>query len=191
MLLPEIEAGCPMADMITAEQLREIQGRSTPALPVVAYVNTTAEVKAESDICCTSANALKDSGSLPKDEEVMFVPDKYLARWLTAIPEDHCALAGILPDVMRGSCPKLAIPEGRPSRRNRARPPRMFCCSVGSCDAVRSTSGIINYAKNSSGCRVHHRDRTRRSVQPAQGQSSKTLSRQQASPVPQYEENNP
>jgi quinolinate synthase len=79
VLLPDAEAGCPMADMITAAELRawkvKYRGR-----PVVCYINTSAEVKAESDICCTSANAAKVVNSLP-DGEVLFVPDKNLAAW--------------------------------------------------------------------------------------------------------------
>jgi len=79
VLLPDPGAGCPMADMITAAELRSWKARY-PGRPVVCYVNTSAEVKAESDICCTSANAVEVVKSL-RAEEVLFVPDKNLAAW--------------------------------------------------------------------------------------------------------------
>ena len=81
VLLPVLEAGCPMADMITAAQLREEMGRHPDAV-VVCYVNSDAEVKAESDICCTSANAVRVVESVPADREVLFVPDRNLGRYV-------------------------------------------------------------------------------------------------------------
>jgi quinolinate synthase len=80
VLLPRLDAGCPMADMVTVEGLRELKSRH-PGVPVVTYVNSSAAVKAESDICCTSANALKVVDSLP-DREVIFVPDRNLGRYV-------------------------------------------------------------------------------------------------------------
>jgi len=81
VLLPAADAGCPMADMITGEQLRRMKAEH-PGAPVVCYVNTTAEVKAESTICCTSSNAVKVVQSLGPVPEVLFVPDRYLGRFV-------------------------------------------------------------------------------------------------------------
>jgi quinolinate synthase len=80
VLLPEADAGCPMADMINGRELRAWKARY-PGLKVVCYVNTSAEVKAESDICCTSGNAVAVVNSLGV-EEALFVPDKNLAAWV-------------------------------------------------------------------------------------------------------------
>ncbi len=77
VLLPSLEAGCSLADTITAEQLRAWKTEH-PGAAVVAYVNTTAEVKAESDICCTSSNAAEVVGSIPEDREILFLPDQFL-----------------------------------------------------------------------------------------------------------------
>jgi quinolinate synthase len=80
VLLPDLHAGCPMADMITAQELRDWKARY-PGRKVVCYVNTTAEVKAESDVCCTSSNAVRIANSIP-DDEILFVPDKNLASYV-------------------------------------------------------------------------------------------------------------
>jgi quinolinate synthase len=81
VLLPDPRAGCPMADMITADELRDLKAKHPDAL-VVCYVNSTAEVKAESDYCCTSANAVAVVQSLPRDRRIIFVPDQHLGRFV-------------------------------------------------------------------------------------------------------------
>ncbi|MFC1860084.1 quinolinate synthase NadA [Chloroflexota bacterium] len=81
VLLPDRHAGCPMADMITAEKLRQ-RKKELPEAAVICYVNSSAEVKAESDICCTSANAVKVVESVDA-EEILFVPDQYLGHYIS------------------------------------------------------------------------------------------------------------
>jgi quinolinate synthase len=81
VLLPDVNAGCLMADMITAEQLRA-KKKEHPQAVVVCYVNSPAEVKAESDICCTSANAVRVVESLDA-REILFVPDQYLGHYVS------------------------------------------------------------------------------------------------------------
>jgi len=80
VLIPDAHAGCPMADMISADEMI-IWKKQYPGRPAVCYVNTSAAVKAECDICCTSANALRVVESL-RDGEVLFAPDKNLAAWV-------------------------------------------------------------------------------------------------------------
>jgi len=81
VLLPDVNAGCPLADMITAEKLRE-RKRILPDVTVVCYINSSAEVKAESDVCCTSANGVKVVESL-NAREILFVPDQYLGHYIS------------------------------------------------------------------------------------------------------------
>jgi quinolinate synthase len=81
VLLPDQHAGCPLADMITADQLRQLKHKHPDAL-VVCYVNSSAEVKAESDYCCTSANAVEVVNSLPGDKPIIFVPDQNLGQFV-------------------------------------------------------------------------------------------------------------
>src|SRR5215469_3678316 len=109
VLIPDAAAGCSLADSITADQLRAWKAEH-PGAAVVAYVNTSADVKAESDLCCTSANAAEVVSSVPADREVLFLPDQFLGahvRRVTGRENLHVWLgechvhAGISPDGLR------------------------------------------------------------------------------------------
>jgi quinolinate synthase len=81
ILIPDPFAGCPMADMITPEQLRTKKAQH-PGAKVITYVNSSAAIKAESDLCCTSSNAMKIVASVPADQEIIFVPDTHLGHYV-------------------------------------------------------------------------------------------------------------
>ena len=81
VVIPDLSAGCSLADTITADQLRQWKAEH-PGAVVVSYVNTTAEVKAESDYCCTSGNALRVVEAIPADREILFCPDFFLGSWI-------------------------------------------------------------------------------------------------------------
>lgn len=144
VLLPAGDACCPMAQMVTADELRHAKSRY-PEAAVVCYVNTTAEVKAESDICCTSSNAVKVVNSLD-EETIIFVPDRNLARYAqrftdkTILPwEGFCIVHDrITPAQVRAArrtypdAVVLVHPECRPEVIDLA-------------DHVASTSGIIRH----------------------------------------------
>jgi quinolinate synthase len=109
VLIPDARAGCSLADSITAQQLREWKAEH-PGAAVVAYVNTSAEVKAESDVCCTSANAVQIVTAVPPDQEILFLPDQFLGAHVeraTGRANMHIWLgechvhAGISPDDLR------------------------------------------------------------------------------------------
>jgi quinolinate synthase len=84
VLIPDPDAGCSLASSITAEQLRQWKAENPGAI-VVSYVNTTAEVKAETDYCCTSGNAKAVIDAIPRDQEILFLPDMYLGLWLEKV----------------------------------------------------------------------------------------------------------
>ncbi len=81
ILLPDIDAGCPMADMVSVEDLRKLKAMYPDAV-VVSYVNTPAVVKAESDYCCTSANGIRVVSAIPNEKRIIFAPDKYLGSYI-------------------------------------------------------------------------------------------------------------
>jgi len=84
VLIPDLDAGCSLAASITADQLRAWKAEN-PGAVVVSYVNTTAEVKAESDYCCTSGNAKAVIDAIPADREILFLPDMFLGMWLERV----------------------------------------------------------------------------------------------------------
>ncbi len=145
VLMPEIEAGCPMADMVTADRLRALKAEH-PGAWVVAYVNTSAAVKAESDICCTSANAVEIVGRVPADREIIFVPDQHLGDWVQRQTGREMIL-------WPGYCPThaLILPQDVEARRREHPGAKVMAhpeCSRGVvdlADVVTSTSGMLRY----------------------------------------------
>ena len=148
VLLPDAEAGCPMADMIDPAQLARFKEKH-PGLPVVAYVNTTAEVKAESDICCTSANAIKVVESLDTDA-LLFIPDQFLGHWVQRHTEKQ--VIGY-----RGFCPTHAYFTAELIEEARIEHPGAVVMCHPECppevtdaaDIVASTSGMVREAAES------------------------------------------
>src|SRR6186713_1004315 len=84
VLIPDLDAGCSLAASITAEQLRAWKAEN-PGAVVVSYVNTTADVKAETDYCCTSGNAKAIIEAIPEEQEILFLPDMFLGVWLERV----------------------------------------------------------------------------------------------------------
>jgi len=146
VLIPDPLSGCPMADMITAEQLRAFK-KEHPGAPVVTYVNSSAEVKAESDYCCTSANSVQVVNSIEEDT-VLFVPDKYLGAYTAQKTGKKLIL-------WDGYCPTHAkiLPEHVLAKKNEypgalvmAHPEcRQEVCGLA--DVVCSTEGFIAHSR--------------------------------------------
>ncbi|MFA6715503.1 MAG: quinolinate synthase NadA [Victivallales bacterium] len=147
VLLPVETAGCPMADMADAEQLRRLK-REHPNAVAVAYVNSTAEVKTEVDICCTSANAAKVVASIPKDKEVIFLPDRNLgANVARQLGRELILWPGFCPTHMRVSKEmieqrKREFPDAAVMIHPEC-PPEV----VETADAALSTGGMLKFAR--------------------------------------------
>jgi len=145
VLLPDAGAGCPMADMITAGQLME-KKKELPGATVVTYINSTAEVKAESDYCCTSANGVKVVAQI-NNEEILFVPDQYLGDFIAKKTGKEMTL-------WPGYCPTHVriLPEDITKRKHEHPDAKVVVhpeCRpdvIALADEVLSTSGIIRYA---------------------------------------------
>jgi len=147
VLMPDLRAGCPMADFVTGEALRKLKAQYPEAV-VVTYVNSTAEVKAESDLCCTSANAVQVVETIPENQPIIFVPDRNLAQYVidqtgrnNIIPWDgYCYVHDdmVLEELekARNDHPEALVvvhPEARQDLLDRA-------------DVVTSTSGMVRMA---------------------------------------------
>ena len=151
VLLPVKEAGCPMADMVTVERLKEERKRH-PNAAVVCYVNSSAEIKAESDICCTSSNAIQIVKSLKDYKEVIFIPDKNLGRYIqNNVPDKKIILwEGFCPTHIRVSKEEVSkMKELYPGAEVLAHPecnPDVLSVS----DCICSTGGMFKHVKISS-----------------------------------------
>jgi quinolinate synthase len=154
VLLPDVDAGCSLAASITAEQLREWKA-ANPGAVVVSYVNTTAEVKAETDYCCTSGNAKAVIEAIPPDQQILFLPDMYLGLWLERV-------TGRKLDIWMGECHVHAgIRPADIDRWQAEAPdaellvhPECGCASQAMAFGnerthILSTEGMINFAKQS------------------------------------------
>ncbi|HTS33748.1 MAG TPA: quinolinate synthase NadA [Thermoplasmata archaeon] len=149
VLLPDLKAGCGLADAITAEQLRAWKAEH-PGAVVVAYINTSADVKAESDYCCTSSNAVQVVNGIPPDREILFLPDMFLGDYVRR-------RTGRKMHLWVGDCPVHA--RMRPEDLDRARRehpgapvvahPECGCSTqaLGSVDRILSTDGMIRFAE--------------------------------------------
>ncbi|HMD02522.1 MAG TPA: quinolinate synthase NadA [Candidatus Baltobacteraceae bacterium] len=153
VLLPDLAAGCSLAESITAEDVRTLRA-AHPATPVVTYVNTSAAVKAESDVCCTSANAVKvvESLGVPK---VIFLPDEYLGAWVAA----NTAVEIV---TWRGHCEVHERFTGEEIAELRASQPGIVVLAHPECppgvleqaDFVGSTTAMLDYVKANRPARV-------------------------------------
>ncbi len=146
VLLPDINAGCPMANMITAERLRT-KKREHPQAIVVCYINSSAAVKAESDICCTSANAIEVVESLDA-REILFIPDQYLGHYVSARTGKKMILwPGFCPTHVRIKPERIKeLRQEYPQAKVVVHPectPEVITLA----DEVASTSGMCRYAQ--------------------------------------------
>ncbi|HJV36918.1 quinolinate synthase NadA [Geomonas sp.] len=149
VLLPRLDAGCPMADMVTVDELKKLKA-SLPGVPVVTYVNSSAAVKAESDICCTSANAVKVVQSLT-DDELIFAPDRNLGRYVAGFTNKRFHL-------WEGYCPTHERLRPEVVKELKAKyPDAPFVCHpecnpavVQLADHVCSTTGMYDYCRKNA-----------------------------------------
>ena len=146
VLLPQIHAGCRMADMISYKQLKEFKAMH-PDIPTVCYVNSTAEVKSECDMCCTSSNAVKSMN----EEKILFVPDTYLGKWVEK------QLGNVEVITYPGFCPTHLQIRPKDIEEARKAHPNALVLAHPEChmsvsdmaDYVGSTTGIMKFAKES------------------------------------------
>lgn len=159
VLIPDLKAGCSLADSITADKLREWKA-DHPEAVVVSYINTTAAVKAESDYCCTSSNAVQIVESIPEEKEILFLPDKFLGGYVELVTgrkltiwDGACHVHEKIGELNLGEKQKehpeaeiLIHPECGCSTSCMMKSAMYFDCEDGH---IHSTSGMLNHAKES------------------------------------------
>jgi len=153
VLIPDLRAGCSLAESITGEDVRRLRALH-PGVPVVTYVNTSADVKAESDICCTSSNAVQVVESLGTDR-VIFLPDQYLAKYVATQTDVEIIL-------WEGACEVHELFTAPQVRELRASTPGLVVLAHPECppevlaeaDYVGSTSGMANFVRREQPARV-------------------------------------
>ena len=151
VLLPDRNAGCPMADMITAGQLAK-QKEKYPDAIVVCYVNSTAEVKAISDYCCTSSNAVELVKTLPQDREILFVPDRHLGQFVI----DRTGRDDII--LWQGHCPTHVVIAAESIKNAKKSHPNAVVIAHPECsreaamcaDELLSTGQMLSFVRDSS-----------------------------------------
>ena len=191
VIIPDERAGCPMADMVNVDGLRKLKAQH-PNAKVVTYINSSAEIKAETDICCTSANAVKVVNSVDSDE-IIWVPDKNLGHYVQQntdkkmiIWEGYCNTHDMLTvkdvEEMRAKHPNAQFvvhPECRPE-------------VVAMGDFVGSTTAIIKYCRESDCQGIHRRHGGRNRLPAAPGQPGQNVPfRDQISGLPEHESEQP
>jgi quinolinate synthase len=149
VLLPDLNAGCALADSITADQLRAWKAEHPNAV-VVAYINTSADVKAESDYCCTSSNATKVVSQIPEDREILFLPDVFLGQYVRQ-------RTGRRMHLWTGDCPVHAKLRPEDLARARSEHPKAEVIAHPECgcstaalphvDRILSTDGMVRFAE--------------------------------------------
>lgn len=152
VLIPDVEAGCSLADMIRPEDVRAWKEKNPDGI-VVCYVNTSAAVKAESDYCCTSSNAVKVVSGLPKDRKILFVPDFFLGTYV----KQETGRENM--ELWRGYCPTHVLIQSGEISKLRARHPKAEFLMHPECgcltksmhlaDKILSTEGMVRYVKDS------------------------------------------
>ena len=146
VLLPDINAGCPMANMVTAEKLMA-KKKEVPDATVVCYINSSAPVKAESDVCCTSANAVKVIESLDT-EKVLFVPDQYLGHYISTKTDKKMILwPGYCPTHVKIQAQDIINQKDEHPDAKVVVHPECRPEVIGLADEVLSTGGMCRFAK--------------------------------------------
>ena len=151
VLLPDVEAGCPMADMITSDQLGQEKAKYT-GTQVVCYVNSSADVKAGSDICCTSANAVQVVQAMDKDRPILFVPDQYLGHYaMRKTGREMHLWPGYCPTHMKIGVEDISRQRARYPEAKVVVHPECRPEVIDAADEALSTGGIIRYARSYQG----------------------------------------